>query len=1124
MKNYGRLSEGLHRYRDTMRGFVARRLRQAFPQGDWFQERVVAVVPPAHQANLERDLAQLRTQAEGKKVRPEAVLDIQHFFHVISKNWREAFASSFKENRKVLNWIREVGDERNDWAHPPLGDLEASDVTRTLDTAYRVLEYVDRDAAKHLAALRDQQEEPESAQPPAEPPPAVSDAPAATAAPPPKGPVGGLTPWRDVITPHPDVQQGRYVKAEFAADLQQVVSGKATAEYGDAGEFFRRTYMTGDMHRLLVSVVRHLRGEGRDPVIDLKTAFGGGKTHTLLAVYHLVTSPKTVAANEDVQTVYAEAGGPPPAAKVAVLVGTHLDPLTPTPHPDTGLETLTLWGEMAHQLAGKEGYALVAEHDTKGVAPGRDVLGRLFALAGPSVVLIDELVAYLRNVPSDGRPGDAVGTYGAYMTFCQNLTEAAKEASDAIVLASIPESNIEFGDARGAAIASQISNVFQRVGAPWQPVGGREAFEVVRRRLFGEIRHAAERDRTCEAYWKMYRDGTDFPTECREPSYLERMKASYPIHPEIFERLYVDWSGNIDRFQRTRGVLRLMADAIYRLWERGDQEPLITPGSLPLYDSNVRQQLVGYLGDQWNGPFDADVDGEQSAAASLERENQRFGKPQAGRRLTRTIFLGSVPGKSNTGLEVARILLGAVQPGEGVSLYGDALRALSAKLSYLHGTQDRYWFGVNPNLNSVAADRIARITNDEALEEIRRRLRQNPTFREKGEFGRLHAAPQGPGDVGDDMTAGLVILDPRDTHVRNGKDTPALKQAAAILDSRGTTPRSYRNMLVFLAADSETLASATEDARRYLGWKSIADDGTRNLLQLDQGQQAQAQSARDDADRNVDTRMSEAYRWLVVPTQHGTEPMEWAVFSVGGTGGLNSNGKPAERASLKLVTDGLLITEWSALLLKRELDQWVWNDGKPHVGLKQVWSYLCTYPYFSRLRDESVLREAVKAGVRSRDYFGYADGIEGDRYLGLVFGEAAPRIIIDDSSVLVRPEIAAERVAPREPAEPLPPAGGAPGSGTGSTGTAPAHAEPAAPAAPTRFFGTTTLNPARLSSTAGQIGEEVVQHLNSLMGAEIEVRIEIHAKVPGGIPDQVIRTVTENARTLKFDQFGFEDE
>ena len=132
------------------------------------------------------------------------------------------------------------------------------------------------------------------------------------------------------------------------------------------------------------------------------------------------------------------------------------------------------------------------------------------------------------------------------------------------------------------------------------------------------------------------------------------MRATYPIHPEVFERLYVDWAGSIDRFQRTRGVLRLMADAIYRLWERGDQEPLIAPGSLPLYDSNVRQQLVGYLDDSWNGPFDADIDGEGCEAATIERASQRYGQAQACRRLTRTVFLGSVPGKPHVGLEVAR--------------------------------------------------------------------------------------------------------------------------------------------------------------------------------------------------------------------------------------------------------------------------------------------------------------------------------------------------------------------------------------------------------------------------------------------------------------------------------------
>lgn len=1116
MNNYSRLSEGLKLYRDAMRTFVGRTIRKQFPQGDWFADRVLPNVTPQQKDSLQRDLS--RAREEGRigrgKGGPEQSLDIAHFSRVVSANWHEVFSQFFKE-RKLLNYMREVGDARNEWAHPPEGDSDPENVNRILDTCALVLAAFDRPAAARLRELRDDKVEvtPEAAPEPA--------APAATEV---KQSITGLKSWRDVVAPHPDVQEGRHQKSEFAADLQEVVNGRASVEYGDPQEFFRRTFVTPDMHRLLVGVVRRLRGGVGDPVIDLKTAFGGGKTHTLLAVFHLVKSGDKLAKQSDVASIFEEAGGPvPDKTSWAVLDGTYLDPVTPKRLQEEtgGTEIHNLWGEMAYQLAGMPGLQLVADHDNRGIAPGAEVLGRLFEMAGPSVILIDELVAYLRSVPSRPRSGDSMGSFNTHITFCQALTEAAKTAENVVVIVSVPQSNIEYGDSRGAKIADQVSNIFQRVGSAWQPVGGHEAFEVVRRRLFGDIMDEAARDETVDAFYQQYRHGDgEFPPECREPAYAERMRASYPIHPEFFERLYVDWAGGIDRFQRTRGVLRLMADVIHRLWVQNDPEPLIMPGSLPLGDSNVRQQLVGYLDDNWNQPMDADIDGDLCEASNIERQNQRYGQVQACRRLTRTIFLGSVPGKAHAGLDVGRIFLGTTQPKEGSLVYGDALRTLSGRLSYLYGSDNAYWFEVRPNLNRMAGDRIGRITDQEALDDLRSRLRRSRQFQDPGDFVTVHAAPESPADVEDSAKARLVILGPESPHRNDIDESDAVKQAAAILESRGTTPRTHRNMLVYVAADEETLASVYEDTKQYLGWKSIADDAEHGVISLDRGQQRQANKSRDDAGSTVDARLVEAYRWLIVPEQEGTNPIKYSAMSLVG-GGLASTGSLGVKVSTRLATDGLLIGTWNPYELKEELDKWMWKDDQSHITLKQAWTYLSTYPYFSRLRDEDVFKEVVRTGVRTKDYFGYADGMDGERYLGLVFGEPPRNIVIDDSSVLIRPEVAAKQIADEAVVKPTPDDPSKPSGG--GNGPTPPPAEPPTKTA-RRFYGTAKLNSARLSSSAGQIGDEIVQHLNALVGSNVEVTIEIHATVEDGIPDDIIRIISENARTLKFDQFGFEEE
>jgi hypothetical protein len=283
-------------------------------------------------------------------------------------------------------------------------------------------------------------------------------------------------------------------------------------------------------------------------------------------------------------------------------------------------------------------------------------------------------------------------------------------------------------------------------------------------------------------------------------------------------------------------------------------------------------------------------------------------------------------------------------------------------------------------------------------------------------------------------------------------------------------------------------------------------------MPLDRGQQAQAETSRDEAGRATDARLYDACRWLLVPEQQGTEPLHWNISSVVG-GGLASMGALVPRASQKLVAEGLLVTEWSPLLLKRELDEWVWKDGQPHVTLKQVWNYLTTYLYFTRLKDVEVFKDAVRKGVRTREYFGYADGVEGDRYAGLVFGDLPPAVHVNEVSVLVRPEIA-EAQKPEAP----------PVVEGGRPAPVPPESAPPTPARPTRFHGTLHLDPLKLSSSAGKVGDEVVQHLQGLLGSEVEITLEIVAKVADGVPEDVVRTVLENARVLKFENFGFEEE
>ncbi len=439
-------------------------------------------------------------------------------------------------------------------------------------------------------------------------------------------------PWREVAKPHKDVLEGTFKQSEFAADITQVHSGRATPEYQDPEMFFARTFITEGMRLLLMSVAERLSGRGGDPVIQLQTAFGGGKTHTLLAVYHLASRKVPTSKLAGIPPILDAAGvASLPTARVAVIDGIKLSPSQPRSY--GGLKVNTLWGELAVQLLGTDGYALVAESDRDGTSPGKEVLTKLLQQAAPCVILLDELVAYIRQLESG--KAYAGGTFDSNLSFIQGLTEAMKAVPNAILLASLPESETESGGAQGQRALVSLEKYFGRVESVWKPVATEEAFEIVRRRLFDSIGDVDTVRATARAFCELYRqNATKFPAEALEARYEERIVQSYPIHPEVFDRLYEDWS-TLDKFQRTRGVLQYMAIVIHRLWNNGDKDPLIMPGSIPLDDATVRNKSIHYLATGWEPVIEREIDGPRSTAMDIDGHDTRFGSVQAARRAAR---------------------------------------------------------------------------------------------------------------------------------------------------------------------------------------------------------------------------------------------------------------------------------------------------------------------------------------------------------------------------------------------------------------------------------------------------------------------------------------------------------
>ena len=1124
ISNYERVGKALELLKQGLQPFVERELKAQHAQL-WFEQAKASVSEP--QANL------FGTEAEPR-------WDAATLLIVMWNQWNIVFRKTLGQAERTL--VSELRDVRNRWAHQE--PFSTDDAYRALDSAGRLLTAISAPQTDEIEKIKmellrvrfDEQVRSEKRR--------SSGTAIESQA------TGSLKPWREVVTPHRDVASGRYQQAEFAADLWQVHLGEGADEYKKPVEFFHRTYLTESLKRLLVSAVQRLAGQGGDPVVQLQTNFGGGKTHSMLALYHLFSG---AAPSElpGIDAVMKEAGVAKLAAvKRVVLVGNRISPGNPVTKPD-GTVVRTLWGELAWQLGfvsggikeAKKAYLRVQADDEKATSPG-DALRELMNQYGPCLILIDEWVAYARQLHDQGDlPG---GSFETHFTFAQVLTESAKLARQCLLVISLPASDtggsphavaddVEVGGERGRAALDRLRNAVGRLEASWRPASAEEGFEIVRRRLFEPLVEKAQfvaRDTAARAFYDLYRtQHQEFPPECNDSDYERRLKAAYPIHPEVFDRLYTDWS-TLVKFQRTRGVLRLMAAVIHSLWAQGDKNPLILPANIAIDDPRVQFELTRYLSDNWVPVIEKDVDGPNALPLRIDGEVPNLGKYAACRRVARTIYLGSAPTATaaHRGVEDRRIKLGCVMPGESPAVFGDALRRLATAATFLYQDGARYWYSTQPTVTKLAEDRAEQLLRnpDAVSQEIEKRLRAD--LHMMGDFRRVHPLPHSGQDVPDDMDARLVVL---------GIDHPYSKEpgnraemeAKAIFESRGSTPRLFRNALVFLAVDQTRLQDLDEAARRYLAWESILID--KEELDLSPHQVKQAETQKNSADSTVTARLPEAYQWLLVPVQSSPHAgIEWQAFRLSGQGDL------AVRVSKKLRNDELLVTALAGTRLKIELDRVpLWRGN--HVAVKQLIEDLARYIYLPRVTQPAVLIQAIRDGLGlltwNSETFAYADGFDevSRRYIGLRCGQVVQLSEDNLTGLLVRPEVAerqrAAEVAAQAGAVVVPPVGGgiAPGSPTATPSTGGAGGQTSMPIStpgPSRFHGSVTLDEKRVGRDAGRIADEVIAHLVGLVGSKVKITLEIEAEIPSGTPDHVVRTVTENSRTLKFTNHGFEAE
>lgn len=1055
--------------------------------------------------------------------RPNDALDTYGLLKTVLDNWADLFGGRF--DRKIVHKSRRLFSQafeaRNATAHlsVPLSDPEAlsylwamTELAALLRAPAKTIETLKTlYAAQRETGIEAGKLAPETPkEPAAEPPPAAAPPKFALGQPSVQeaGPAKALRPWIEVALPHPDVLANRFKEAEFAADLFAVDAGHAGEDYASPENFFRITFLTEGLRRILTSSLQRLSATGGDPVIGLQTAFGGGKTHTMLAVYHLAKA-RDLSLLEGVGDLVAKAGiGAWMPPKVAVFVGTSKGTDTSLILKD-GPKVHTLWGYIAWRLAGQAGLDLMAEAETARTNPASELLVALFKLSGPALILLDELVAYARQLPED--------RFEAFLSFIQSLTEAAKMAPGVLIIGSLPESVAEAGGPKGEAALLRLEKVFGRVQSAWLPASGDETYEIIRRRLFQTLDADGEkaRDETVKSFADLYKNNpAEFPPEAKEARYRELLKLSYPIHPELFDRLSKDWA-SLEKFQRTRGVLRFMANVVGTLWQAQANDPLITPARVPIAHERVRASVLYPLDPNFNAVVDKEVDGDSALPARMEANpSRRISQLRAATRAARAVFVCSAPlvGRPNAGLTGPGLRLACAEPGDQLAIFGEALRELTERATYLYEEAGRYWFSTQPTLNRLADDRAKALPDHEVDEAIIKVLREDGAT--KAGFHRVFAAPDDPITIDESNVLALVILGPATSHAgKGGVKSPATEIVTDTLMRCRSAQRRFRNTLLFVAADEALLGTAREVMRKALAWQSICDD--RRLQ--DQLTRAQIDDTKEKAKTSRDgTAKAVRFAWshILFPVKAATAGTAFDLDHLS----IASKDRAAIPAAVweKVKVDSIATEKLGGGNLWVALKP-LWPADRPHLAVAEVAEWFAAFAYLPKLRDRIVLENAIRDAVGKLDpAFGYADSLDesANEYRGLIWAKSAPEVM-PPSAVLV-----SEQAALAQQGRPTQSGSAQPASSDTSNGIgAPDPLKPApptGPAAPKRFWGSVEIDMIRPVKSFDAILNAVVMELQRTPGAKVTLTLEVEVEAEAGFSERDVGVVRDNARQLKF--------
>jgi hypothetical protein len=801
-----------------------------------------------------------------------------------------------------------------------------------------------------------------------------------------------LQPWYKVVTPRKDLREGRPLDAsEFAVHLDHVREGRAAEDYQVPARFFERTYLTQNLLELSAQVVRRLSGikVETSAVFNMATQFGGGKTHALTLLYHLAGAGPQAAEWRGVPAILKKAGvGMVPQAATAVFVGQQFDPRGG----DDGTPLRqTPWGEIAFQLGGAGAYDVVSGFDTEGKAPGGDTIRKFLPADRPALILVDEMMNYVgRNRKS--------GLAGQFYHFLHNLSETARGMDNVVLAVSVPASELEMG-AEDHADYERFKKMLDRVGKAVVMAVEDETSEIIRRRLFEWGGLPPDGRRTAAAYAEWLQDHRyQVPNWFPIDQAVETFEATYPFHPmtlSVFER---KWQA-LPRFQKTRGILRLLALWVSRAYQDGykgaHKDPLIALGTAPLDDPLFRAAVFEQLGSsELEAAVTTDIAGKRDAhAIRLDQEAvETLKRARLHRKAATVIFFESNGGVVAAAADatVPEIRLATAEPDLDIGNVETALEALTDTCYFMEPRHNRYHFRLTPGLNKILADRRATIKASQVRECVRAEIQK--VFKEGPRVERVYF-PEKSNDVPERPALTLVVMAPE----YKAGEPETLHLVDQITREHGTSGRTFKSALIWIVADDA--GQLMDDARKLLAWEDIEME--KLTLGLDATQQRELQEARRRAARDLGESVWRAYKKVLLLGKDNN----WKEIDLG----LVHSSAADDLTTLILwrlrqddeVTEGVspytLLRNWPAMT--------AWSTGA-------VRDAFFASPQLPRLLNSEALRRTIADGVAQKLLAYVGSKGEDGKYFPFVFGQTLlpGQVEFSDDMFVIQAEEAAKQI------------------------------------------------------------------------------------------------------------------